>query len=206
MDTETTGTEPTPAEVKTEAPSEGTQPPVETSPTPAPETQGSEPTIPYSRFNEVLRERNELRNRLQQPTPVTQAQDVAAPKQEQFETYEAYVEARASHAAEKAAERRFNDLQERQRAQWQQQQEQARESKAGSNFGPKWQAEVTKDPNLAKLSADHIRRNYAQLCVSRQQDFPLRLYRWRRQALDVRAVRALRRADLQHHVAGSARF
>lgn len=175
MDTET-GTESTQESVVENiieaTPSEGTQPKIESIiPNPAPETQGSEPTIPYSRFQEVNRRMREaeaaLNQRNQQQQQPQQAQPVesGAPKEEQFETYTDYIRAEARYHAEKAADKRFNDLQTQQRQSWEQQQEQAKESKAGSNFVQKWAAEVSKDPSLKTLPTDPVMEMPKSLAV-----------------------------------------
>lgn len=116
-----------------ETSSEGTQPSEAVTPSPVPEKQVSD-HIPYSRFSEVVQDRNALREqnarmlaileqqgRAQAPA-APQPQAPEAPKQEDFQTYEDYIDARAAFRAEQAAEKKFNDWQSKQQTQQQTQQ------------------------------------------------------------------------------------
>ncbi len=117
--------------------------------TPPPDkSAGSEPTIPLSRFNEVIRERNELRQRFQQPPAPQQPQQPAAPpKQEDFATYEEYIDARADFRAEQ----KFQNLRQQERQQSQAQQVQDRAVKAHTNFAKKLGEAVAKDPTIQAI-------------------------------------------------------
>jgi hypothetical protein len=150
-------TEPqTPAVEAPEAPagdsSGGTQPASEeVTTTPAQdEKPGSEPTVPISRLNEVIRERNELRLFRQQleaarnPQP---QQPQGPPKQEDFSDFDAYQKAVISHEVQQGIQA-FKQ-QEQQQAYARQQQERAQ--KADMNFTKKLNEAVAKDPHVIAL-------------------------------------------------------
>lgn len=127
---------------------QSTSEPAATTP-PKDEKAGSEPTIPLSRFNEVIRERNELRQRFQQPQQAPQQPQQApqAPKQEDFATYEEYLDARADFRAEA----KYNSLKQQDHQQAQVRQFQDRAQKSFSNFSQKLAEAVAKDPTVQAI-------------------------------------------------------
>lgn len=128
----------------------GAQPtPAQQNPTPAQDIKpGSEPTVPYSRFAEVLAERNRLRQAQQQPQPLMPQQGPKGPpKQEDFATYEEYLDARADYRAET----RFHSLQEQQQRQAQVHQYQERAMRAEINFAQKLHEAAAKDPSVLPI-------------------------------------------------------
>lgn len=131
----------------------GAQPaPEQSQPAPAQDNKpGSEPTIPYSRFAEVLRERNDLRTRLNPQTQPQQPQPAQAPKQEDFSTYEEFIRADARFHAEQAAEQKWNALQAQQQQASIAQFQQTRATKAEINFTQKLHEAVAKDPGVLAL-------------------------------------------------------
>jgi hypothetical protein len=133
-----------------EEPSGGTQPasePATTTPPPD-KSAGSEPSIPLSRFNEVIRERNELRQRFQQPQAPQQPNTLPqAPKQEDFQDFEAYNAAVIDHRVQQGIQT-YERNQQQANAQ---RQYQDRANKAMNNFSQKLVEAVSKDPTVQAI-------------------------------------------------------
>lgn len=119
--------------------------------TPPPDnTAGSEPNIPYSRFAEVLRERNELRQRFQQPPAQAPAPQAAtAPKEEDYQDYGSFQKAVIAHEVQLGIER----YQQVQRQQQQQQTEQQREYNAEVNWSKKASETAASTPDFEQKIA-----------------------------------------------------
>lgn len=127
-------------------PSGGAQPASDsTTSAPPPEPSGSD-HIPRSRFNEVIAERNRERAEKAQLLAALQAgrQPEAskpvqpqAPKQEDYATYEDYIDARSEFKAEAAANARWEKLQQEQQQIQRNQEQQTREQSIESNWSQK---------------------------------------------------------------------
>ena len=150
-----------PVTAPVEAPSEGTQPSEAETSTPPPEAPaGGEPTIPYSRFREVNErmkweagERQRLQQELQsRPLPgqpsYMQPDTTPAPKQENFQTYEEYLDARAEHKATQATARQIQEFTRTQQTQQSQVQMQTRTSQAIQTWNSKVADVAAKDPTF----------------------------------------------------------
>jgi hypothetical protein len=112
---------------------------------PAPHGQGAQQTpdtVPYWRVKELADQNRELKERLRmasQPPQNTQASSpqTQPPKQEDFQTYEDYVEARAEFKAKETVRKEWENIQEGQRRQTQAQAEHARSQTVESNWSQK---------------------------------------------------------------------
>lgn len=151
-------------EVVTETPAEAPDSqPVQGGETPAatpsqedttPQGQGSQqsPMIPKWRFdqiNEQLKAERQARLQMQQPAvPQPQQQAPQEPKPDDFPTYEAYIDARAEFKAERAAEAKWNGLQQQQQQAAQQQTERARIQTAEANWTQKADEAIAKYPDF----------------------------------------------------------
>lgn len=111
--------------------------------------------IPKWRFDEINARLHAAEARAresaqpQQPAP----QAPQPPKQDDFQTYEEYIDARATFKAEQAAEAKWNGLQQQQRQATQQQAEQARIYNAETNWGQKSHEAAAKYPDFEQKIA-----------------------------------------------------
>lgn len=141
---------------------------------PADQTPGStEPTIPYSRFAEVNRKMREYEAQLAQAKQAQapqQAPTAGAPKQDDFATYEEFIEARATHAATQAAEARYNALRQQEAQQNQARQQQERANSAYQNWVGKVADLSTKDPIRYQRAVETLGNMPAELGVMVMQD------------------------------------
>lgn len=126
----------------------GAQPaPEQSQPTPAQDHKpGSEPMIPLSRFNEVIRERNELRQKFAPPQQPQHAQGPAqSPKPEDFNgDYDAYQAAVIDFRVQQG----ISQYAQQQQRQEQVRQYQDRAAKADMNFTKKLTEAAAKDPTV----------------------------------------------------------
>lgn len=146
-----------------EAPSEGTQPSEAPESNPPPEAPaGGEPTIPYSRFREVNEQKKMLQMQLEQMRQVQpqgqpsyiQPDTTPAPKQDNYQTYEEYIDARAEHTAMQATRQQLEQYARAQQSQQAQQQTQNRAGQAFQNWNSKIADAASKDPTLTNRAME----------------------------------------------------
>jgi hypothetical protein len=147
----------------------GAQPaPEQSQPAPAQDNKpGSEPTVPYSRFAEVLAERNRLRQ-AQQPAPQPAQPPAGPPKPEDFNgDFDAYNAAVIDFRVQQGIQNYSKAQQQAQIEQF----HQNRALKADVNFSQKLTEAVAKDPNvLAILQSAPPLRNDLQVNLKEHKD------------------------------------
>jgi hypothetical protein len=102
-----------------------------------------------------LRERNELRQRLQPPPVQPPAAPASAPKEEDFATWQDFQDARSAYIADQRYEHRVQQEQQARRAQF----EQAREQNADANWEQKTIEASTKYPDFGQKISTAPRLN-----------------------------------------------
>lgn len=131
-------------------PSGGTQPASDPAPSTPPQDNkaGSEPTIPISRFNEVIAERNRLREQVKQPQqPQQPTQPASAPKVEDYPDFDAYQAAVIDYRVQQG----IQGYEQRQRQAIANQQFQDRAQKATANWAKEYTKAQTADPASVAL-------------------------------------------------------